>query len=80
MSVVTTEAKLALMKSFSDVVDAADALSPDEQENLVSILQNRLREQRRAELIRSVEEAETEFREGKCKPASVEQIMKMIDS
>ena len=80
MSVVTTEAKLALMKSFSDVVDAADALSPDEQENLVSILQKRLREQRRAELIRSVEEAEVEFREGKCKPGSVEEIMKMVSS
>jgi hypothetical protein len=68
------------MKTFSDVVDAADALSPAEQEDLVSILQKRLREQRRAELVRSVEEAEVEFREGKCKPASVEEIIKMIDS
>ena len=68
------------MKTFSDVVDAADALSPDEQENLVSILQQRLREQRRAELARSVEEAEAEFRDGKCKPGSVDEIMKLIDS
>jgi hypothetical protein len=66
------------MKTFSQVLDWADALSPDEQESLVSILQRRLKEQRRAELVKAVKEARAEFKAGKCRPASPAQIMKKI--
>lgn len=66
------------MKTFGQVLEWADELSPDEQESLVSILQRRLREQRRAELVAAVREARREFSSGRCRPASPSQIMKKI--
>ena len=66
------------MKTFGQVLEGADALSPEEQENLVSILQRRLREQRRAELVKAVKEARAQFKAGKCRPASPVEIMKKI--
>ena len=66
------------MKSFGQVLEWADELSPEEQESLVSILQLRLREQRRAELVAAVKKARKEFRTGRCRPASPSQIMKKI--
>lgn len=66
------------MKTFGQVLDGADALSLEEQESLVSILQRRLREQRRAELMKAAKEARAEFKAGKCRPASPAEIMKKI--
>ncbi len=66
------------MKTFGQVLEGADGLSPEEQENLVSILQRRLREQRRAELVKAVKEARAQFKAGKCRPASPAEIMKKI--
>jgi hypothetical protein len=65
-------------KTFGQVLEGADELSPDEQENLVSILLHRLREQRRAELVASVKAAREEYRSGRCRPASPAQIMKRV--
>jgi len=70
--------KVAGMKTFGQVLDWADALSLEEQESLVSILQRRLREQRRAELVKVVKEARAEFKAGKCRPALPAEIMKKI--
>jgi phage-related baseplate assembly protein len=66
------------MKTFGQVLEEADALSPEEQESLVSILQRRLREQRRAELVRTVKEARKEFKAGRVRPASAAEITKKI--
>ena len=66
------------MKTFGQVLEWAAELSPDEQESLVSILQRRLREQRRAELVAAVKEARKEFGAGRCRPASPGEIMKKI--
>jgi len=67
-----------LMKTFSQVLEEADALSLEEQESLVSILQRRLREQRRAELVKAVKEARAEFKAGTCRPATPADIMKKV--
>ena len=64
--------------TFTEIVDAADRLSTEEQENLVNILQKRLRDRHRAELVRDVREAQQEFVEGKCRAATPEQLMKEI--
>ena len=61
--------------TFADIVEAVDQLPLEDQENLIHLLQNRLREQKRAELIRDVHEAQQEFAQGKCKPATPEQII-----
>ena len=63
------------MAMFSDVVDAADRLSTDEQEELLEILRRRLAERRRAELVREVQEARAEFAAGRAREASVDEIM-----
>ena len=45
------------MPTFSDVVDAADDLSVDEQETLVEILRRRIAKRNREALVRDVAEA-----------------------
>ena len=68
------------MSTFAEIVDSADALSNDEQQTLIDILQARRRERRREELLKGIQEAEAEFSEGKIQPASVDEIMKRIRS
>lgn len=63
------------MAMFSDVVDAADHLSLEEQEELLEILRRRLAKRRRAELAREVQEAREEFATGQARPGSVDEIM-----
>lgn len=63
------------MKTFGEVLESADGLSLEEQENLITILQHRLREQRRAELAKAVQEARREFQGGRCRPAMPEAIL-----
>ena len=66
------------MKTFGQVLEMADALSPEEQENLVSILQKRMREQRRAELVQAVKHARKEFKAGRLRSATAAEIVKKI--
>ncbi len=67
--------KTMIETTFVKVLEAADGLLLEEQENLVEILQNRLRDRRRAELIKDVKEAQQEFESGQCKPVSPEQLI-----
>ena len=64
--------------NFADILEAAEELSLEEREDLIRILQNRLREQKRTELIKDVRESEKEFTQGKCQPVTPEQLMKEI--
>ena len=64
--------------TFAEILEAADKLPPEDQENLINILQNRLRDQNRAEKIRDVQEAQKEFAEGECQPVTPEQLMEEI--
>ena len=63
------------MTTFSDIVDAADNLSTDEQQALLEILSRRVAARNRAELVRDVAEARAEFAAGRARAASVGQIM-----
>jgi hypothetical protein len=47
--------------TFADILEAAEQLSLEERENLIHILQSRLRDRKRAELIKDVREAREEF-------------------
>lgn len=64
--------------SFADILEAAEQLSLEDREDLIRILQNRLREQKRADLVQEVNEAQQEFAQGKCQPVTPEQLMKEI--
>jgi hypothetical protein len=66
------------MTTFNDVLEKAESLSQDEREDLIHILQARLREERRNRLLEDVEAGRQEFAAGLCKPATVEEIMKQV--
>jgi hypothetical protein len=66
------------MKSYGQVLDSIDALSEDQQESLLDIVRKRLAERRRAALIKSVGEAQKEFKSGKLRPVPSAEIMRKI--
>jgi hypothetical protein len=66
------------MKTFAQVLDSADELAPEDQESLIAVLERRLAERRRAELIEAVTAAREEFKAGRCRPATSKQILKRI--
>jgi hypothetical protein len=66
------------MMTFDEVLDRADSMSQEEREELIRILQARLREERRAQILADVKEGEAEFAAGKCKPATPAEIMRRI--
>jgi hypothetical protein len=70
--------KTMIETTFAKVLEAADGLLLEEQESLVEILQNRLRDRRRAELIKDVKEVQQEFELGQCKPVTPEQLMEEL--
>ena len=60
---------------FHTVLEAVEALSASERETLIEIVGKRLQAERRQQLLREINEAREEFRKGKLKPQSVEEIM-----
>jgi hypothetical protein len=66
------------MTTFTEVVECADSLSQNEREDLIPILQTRLREERRARVIEDVKAGEAEFKAGKCKAVTPAQIMRRL--
>ncbi len=66
------------MSTFSEVVEAADDLSVDEQETLVEILRRRIAERNRDALVRDVAAARAEYRAGKAPVASVSELMNEV--
>lgn len=64
--------------TFSDILEAAEELPIEDQENLIRILQNRLREQKRAELVEDVHGSQQEFAQGQCQPITPQQLMEEI--
>ena len=66
------------MPSFAQTLDVIESLPVEEQEDVLEILQRRLVERRRVELIATVKQSRKEFAAGKCKPASVTAIMRQV--
>ncbi|WP_347272319.1 hypothetical protein [Pseudanabaena sp. FACHB-1998] len=60
------------------MLEAADRLQLEDQEDLIRILQNRLRDRCRAELIQDLQESQQEFALGECKPVTPAQLMEEI--
>jgi len=63
---------------FGEVLEAADHLSHDEQEELIAILHRRLAHSTRQRLVADVQEARQEFAEGRCSPATPDELMREI--
>lgn len=66
------------MKTFGQVLELAEELQLDEQESLAEVLRRRVSEHRRAELIQAVKEARREFKAGRCRDATPQQIVKRL--
>jgi len=60
---------------FHDLLEAAGHLGLDEQETLIEILQRRLAERRRAEIVEEVRAARREFSEQGSQPSTPEKLM-----
>lgn len=69
---------MAQSMPFGEVVEAADQLSADEQEELLSILRRRLAEQGRKRVAAEAGKARQEFDSGACQPAAVDELMREI--
>ena len=63
---------------FGEVLEAADHLSHDEQEQLIAILHRRLAQAGRQRLVAEVQEARQEFAEGGCSPVTPGELMREI--
>ena len=63
---------------FSEVLDAADKLSPEEQDALIDVLHRRQIERRREEIRQAAEEAEREFQAGLCRPVTPDELMREL--
>jgi hypothetical protein len=63
---------------FAEVLEAADHLSAEEQEELIAILQKRKALAARRQLVADIQDAEREFAEGKCKSATPDEIMREV--
>ncbi len=55
---------------FGEVLEAADHLSQDEQEELIAILRRRLAQAGRQRVAREIQEARLELGEGRCVPVA----------
>lgn len=64
--------------SFGQILEAADQLSLEEQEQLIEILSRRAADRRRSLLSREVRNARREFKEGSAKPANPDDILSEI--
>jgi hypothetical protein len=63
---------------FAEVLEAADHLSHDEQQELIAILNRRLAQAARKRLAAEVQEARQEFTEGRCLPVTPDELMREI--
>src|SRR5260370_2451475 len=70
--------QVSSVSSFAQTLDAIESLPVEEQEDVLEVLQRRLAERRRAELIAIVKQSRNEDAAGRCKPASVAAIMRRV--
>ena len=61
---------------FGEILEEAAGWPVEDQETLVEVLQNRLRERRREELANDVREAQKEFEAGSCRPATANELIR----
>ncbi|MGK7946262.1 MAG: hypothetical protein AB4058_17510 [Microcystaceae cyanobacterium] len=65
--------------AFQQAIETVEALSPEEQVMLVEIMQNRLQEQKRQELLENIAQSEQDYAEGNVDRGSVSDLMKTLD-
>jgi len=66
------------VETFNDILEAADKLSPDEKEMIIDILHRRMVDNRRKELAAEIRGAQLEYKTGKCRPVTQNELLKEI--
>jgi len=69
-----------MQTTFAEVLETIETFTVDEKETLIDILQHRLAEYRRNQLLKDIKSSEKEFEKGLCKPMSVDEFMKEVMS
>ena len=64
--------------TFQDVLDMIESLPEEQQENLIAIIRRRLIEHKREVLADRINEAREEYRLGKVRRGTVDDLMKEI--
>jgi hypothetical protein len=62
--------------TFQDLIEAVESMPLDDQSMLVNLINKRIQEKRRAELVAEVQEARDAFKSGKVKRGTFEDLMK----
>ena len=65
--------------TFQEALDTVESLTIDEQTMLIEIIQNRLREQQRQELLKNVAQSEKEYIQGNFRRGSVDGLMAELE-
>ena len=63
---------------FGEVLEAANPLTPEDQQALIAILHRRLTQMGRQRLVAEIREARKEFDSGQCRPATPDELMREI--
>ena len=71
---------MSVGSSFDEVLDAVEHLPPEEQADLVALIQRRLAEQGRRRVTADVQQGREDFAAGRASPATVDDIMREIES
>ena len=66
--------------TFQKVIEAIEALDPEDQAIIVDIIQHRLKQQRRDELIKAVAEAREAYAKGEVRSGTVADLMAELDN
>lgn len=69
---------MAQALQFGEVLEAAEQLSRDEQEELIDILHRRLAQASRQRIVADVEESRKEFADGRCSSVTPGDLMREI--
>ena len=64
--------------TFQEALETVESLTIDEQTMLIEIIQNRLREQQRQELLKNVAQSEKEYTQGNFRRESVDELMNEV--
>jgi len=65
--------------TFQEALDTVESLTIDEQTMLIEIIQNRLREQRRQELLENITQSEQDYAQGNFHRRSVDDLMMELE-
>ncbi len=64
--------------NFNDVLEIVESLPEEQRESLIEIVKNRLIEERRDRLVKSINEAKEEYARGNFKKGTVDDLMREI--